>query len=353
MDTLQQSLLDHLFDDATYYVRALEQRQQQFILQRMSRQAYQSSSFLNERLHADDDLFYLLPMQETLAHFDARPATLQPQHFIFHFALCGSTLLSRCLDHPGHTMVYKEPELLHQLSCHLRWPKGDFLPTDALLRFAIACLQRTTSPKEVPIVKLTDSCSNLIPVCLSTHHDARGVVLYSTLERFLTATLRSPRRRHFIRGMYSRAVDDFKAVGIVIDPDSASLADAEVSAFVWLSLMFRYRAWLNKANGRLLALPMQLWIERPVDVLKHLSTFMSLQLPEDLIEQTVQTGAFTRNAKMTSHTFDQQTYARQEEATHQALRSEIIAGQSWAKTFTRTHPIADTLPHPLSLDPGR
>ncbi len=352
MDTLQQTLLDHLFDDATYYVRALERQQQQFVLQRMSRQAYQSSSFLNERLHADDDLFYLLPMQETLAYAESQPIGSQPLHFIFHFALCGSTLLSRCLDHPGHTMVYKEPELLHQLSCYMRWPADEPLPTEALLEFALACLQRTTSPGEIPIVKPTDSCSNLVPTCLSVHENARGVVLYSTLERFLTATLRTPRRRRFIKGMYSRAVDDFKAVGISADPGRASLADAEVSAFVWLSLMFRYRAWLNEANGSLLALPMHLWIERPVDVLKRLATFMSLKLPETLIEQTILSGAFTRNAKMTSRAFDQQSYAQQEEARQEALHSEITAGKSWAATFTQSHPIADTLPYPLTLEQG-
>ncbi|MEM8487627.1 MAG: hypothetical protein AAF564_18900 [Bacteroidota bacterium] len=349
MDTLQQSLLDHLFDNASLYVRALERRQQQFVIQEMSRQAYRSSSFLNERLHASNDLFYLLPMQETLAHFEAQAVKTHPIHFIFHFAFCGSTLLSRCLDHPGHTMVYKEPELLHQISCHLRWP-SEPLPDTALLNFAIYCLQRTVLPMEVPIVKPTDSCSNLIHACLSTHPNARGVVLYCTLDRFLSATLKSPRRRHFIRGMYSRAVDDFKAVGITFDPGKASLADAEVSAFVWLSLMFRYRNWLNMAEGRLLALRMQCWLEKPVAVLRHLSTFMALDIPRKLIEQTVESGAFTRDAKLTSRVFDQRAYAQQEEARQMKFHAELTAGKSWAEKFTRAHPLEDTLPHQLVLD---
>ncbi len=149
--------------------------------------------------------------------------------------------------------------------------------------------------------------------------------------------------------MYRRAVNDFNAAGIAYDPGEVSLADAEVSAFVWLSLMFRYRDWLNQANGQLLALRMQLWIEKPAAVLQYLSTFMALDLPLELIEQTIETGAFTRDAKLTSRVFDQRAYAQQELARQQKLQAELAAGKSWAEMFTQVHAIEHTLPHQLVL----
>ncbi len=347
MDEHQQDILHALFDSPTYFVRGLEEESKLLVLQKMNRQTYQSTSFLNERILPADDLYHVLPLKPTLAHFHQIAPPPRPIHFIFHFALCGSTLLSRCLDHPGYTMVYKEPDFLHQISCYLRFPKMYDFPYHELLAFCLACLQRTDQPAEVPIVKLTDSCSNLVADCLDFHQEAKGIILYSKLDTFLLATLKSKKRRAYIRGMYLRAKQDFASAGITLDQSKESLSDAQMSGYVWSSLMHRYRNRLTYSHKQLRSLRMESLLTRPEEVLRGVSDFMDLKLSAPLITSSIKDGAFSKNSKAPDLVFDSATYKAQRAAIQSELSAEINEGRAWVDQICAIHPLDDALPSPL------
>jgi hypothetical protein len=83
---------------------------------RMSRDTYSRSTFLDDRTISTDGEEHRVPVASVMDAFNANPPARRPVMFVAHTALCGSTLLSRCLDFPGVCLPYKEPYLLHNLS---------------------------------------------------------------------------------------------------------------------------------------------------------------------------------------------------------------------------------------------
>lgn len=347
MDEHQQAILDTFYDSPAYFVRGLEEDRKMLVLQRMSRQTYQSSSFLNEKLEAADDLYHLLPLDQTLAHFRQSAPLPKPIHYIFHFAFCGSTLLSRCMDYPDHTMVYKEPDLLHQIGYYLRFPNVYSLPAKELLSFGLSSVQRTFQSTETPIVKLTDSCSNLPALCLDVHAEARAIVVYNSLETFLLATLKSRKRRQYTRGMYIRARNDMASAGISLEVSKHMLSDAQMSGYVWLSLMYRYTDWLSRYGSRFRSLKMDSLLAAPLQTMQAASSFMNLKIPPSLFEKTLDQGVFTRHAKAQHLQFDGTIYQSQKAMLMASLATEIEEGQKWVQQVKTQFPVDETLPAPL------
>ena len=347
MDSRQADILAQLYQSPAFYIRGLDEGSRQLVLHHMSRSAYQDSSFLNKHLVGDDDLFDLLPLQETIHHHQTAAPPPKPVHFIFHFAFCGSTLLGRGLDFPGYTMVYKEPYILHQVSHFLRFPSLHNLPAEALLSLSLSAVQRTFSPSETPIVKVTDSCANLVESCLNRHHQSTGIVLYNTLDTFLLATLKAPERRRFIRSHIFRAAYDLKSAGIELTFKPDQLSDAELSGYIWFSLMHRYQALLQNPELSLKSLSMDRLTQEPTAVLKLLNTFMALNIPDSELEQMVTEGAFSTDSKFPDRTFDQQAYQLRQERYRIQVADEIQAGKDLVMQLKQQFPFNHELPQAL------
>lgn len=121
-----------------------------------------------------------------------------PDRFIFHVSFCGSTLLSRLLDVPGHSLVLKEPNCLVDLatwkSLTVRAGKSiDRL--DPALHLARFALRRPFALGEAVTVKPSSWVNNLIPELTA---DPAGILpLFVTIGRagFLRAVLRGGSER--------------------------------------------------------------------------------------------------------------------------------------------------------------
>ncbi len=342
MDSRQLHILHNFHSSPTYYVEGYEESVDAFVVRKMSRQTYKSSSFLNNDLDTVDDLTDLLPHRETIEYFKTHPPPSHPLHFIFHFAFCGSTLLSRCLDYPGHTMVYKEPYFLHQVSSFARFPARDKFSIKDLLDFSLFCSQRTFQPSEVPIVKATDSCSNIVEHCLEGHPASKGIVLYNSLETFLLAMLKSERRRKYIRGMYERALGDLQMAGIHLQLNKSTLEDAEISGLVWFSLMHRYQKLLTTDACSLKSLEMQRFINHPADTLHQIAAYLQIALPWHLVEQNVR-DAFRQNSKTPELPFEYDIYAKHQDSYRAKLATELSKGIKWVDQMRTMHPVGDQL----------
>lgn len=157
-----------------------------------------------------------------------------PLPMIFHVSFCRSTLLSRMLDIPGHSIVYREPAI--QIELADRHVQG--IAVDKALAVATALLGRPIDGARA-VVKPTNWANVLIPVWMRAG-DILPIFITMTPRRFLTAVFRGGRDRiaftiraaeHFARVVPEGA--SWLAAAVAIDRDP--LAQAARLALVALA----------------------------------------------------------------------------------------------------------------------
>jgi hypothetical protein len=116
-----------------------------------------------------------------------------PERFIFHVAFCGSTLLSRLIDVPGHTLVLREPQCLSDIATWQakRDREGrNSGEAGAMLSCARTLLRRRWQVNEAIIVKPSNWINNLLPLLCASPADMRPLFLTMDRARFLRAIFR-------------------------------------------------------------------------------------------------------------------------------------------------------------------
>ena len=361
----QEQALSNLFASPDLYVQDMNWQSGNAKCLRMSRESYSASTFLDHRTIASDDRVETVPIAELMRAWREQAPVPKPLRIIAHTALCGSTLLCRCLDLPGLCLPYREPALLHNLSgiwqLGLQHKLQARLPAaqPSIMDLAVALNSRSYSPAERPVIKLTDSCTSLLPTLLAHYRDSRMLLLYSDLESFLVAMLRSPERREYARNMLTRARLDLSAVGMAqIWPDERTgeppgelpgqlLSDGRAVALIWLSLMYPFLRLLLSVPQNVRSLRSDVFFAAPLQTLDSLDRFFALDIGEDRLQAHLDTGVLSQHAKDAANPFDiEQRKARD---AHAASRfgEEIADAVQWVETITVDAPIPAPLPGAL------
>ena len=320
---------------------------------RMSRDTYSRSIFLDDRTISTDGEEHRVPVASVMDAFNANPPARRPVMFVAHTALCGSTLLSRCLDFPGVCLPYKEPYLLHNLSGIWRLGLQKQLHAKVgrsrphIMDLALALVARTYGAAEKPVVKLTDTCTSLLPSILSRNPGSRILLLYHGLRRFLVAMLRYPGRRQYARNMQIRAEADLRVVGRDDLLAERELSDARCAALVWMGLMYPYLRLLAASPQRIRSLDAADFFADPEATLNRLDRFFGLEIGADRMAERLAGGVLSRDAKSADADFDSGRYRAELESAEAALRDEIDDAVAWVDRITTVEPIPATLPNPL------
>jgi hypothetical protein len=319
----------------------------------MSRHTYSASSFLDHRTISADDHLLTLPIVELMRAYREQRPSPRPLRIIAHTALCGSTLLCRCLDVPGLCLPYKEPYLLHKLSGIWRLDLQDKLQAslpDAgppILDLALALASRSYDTAEQPVIKLTDSCTSLLPTLLGHYPDSRMLLMYSDLESFLVAILRSPGRREFARNMLTRSRLDLTAVGLRRLVKDEDLGDGRCIALVWLSLMYPFMRLLASLPKRVRSLKSDVLFSSPVETVTAVDEFFSLGIGESRLRAHLNGGVLSRDAKRRAVQFDNEQRNAEQLAAAEMFRDEIDEALEWTSGITAGAPIPGELPNPI------
>lgn len=347
------SRLDNLFTSPDLYVRDVDWKTCEAVCVQMSRNSYGRSAFLDQRTITAAEGEHRFPVASLMDAYNCQRPGLPPPMFIAHTALCGSTLLTRCLDIPGTCMPYREPYLFHNLSgiWRLRLQEkvhqkiGRDRPT--ILDLAVMLVSRTYGEGEKSVVKLSDTCTSLLPSILARKPESRVLLLYQELQRFLVAMLRFPYRRQYVRNMRVRAEVDLRAVGRGDIPAGPDLNDGRCAAVVWLGLMYPYLRLLAAAPHRVRSLNAGSFFDAPTDTVKKLDAFFSLSIGHERLEQHIAEGALSRNAKHADEDFDADRYTADLASAQIELRDEIDDAVTWAESVSAAEPIPPHLPNPL------
>lgn len=313
----------------------------------LTRDNYSRSTFLDDRLdHATDITSVSLSELKTAANQHLPPRQMG---FIFHIAFCGSTLLSRCLDQPGICLPYKEPAILHALSHYKRSleEQGYDIDVNEQLSLCLALLGRTFSATEIPVIKPSDTCNNMIGPFISHHPDNAGLLLYRNLRPYALSMLEHPSRRGFMRQCLDRGRMDLKRLGILQEVDTSTLNDAQTAAYLWLSQLYLYQYWLLQPELNLRSLNAEEFYHQPDNTLQHVAELFRLNLTQQDITAIMSSGIMDRDAKDSMSDSSFQSRAAMKKRIAEDIADELDECEAWVKPYIEKYPLDYPLPRNL------
>ena len=195
------------------------------VLAAMDRAAYRRSIFLDRRISPAREHVWRVP----LAALAGAVPPAQPMGWIFHVAHCGSTLLARALDELGGALVLREPLALRKLA---------LAPDPALLPPVLALLSRRYPGDGRSVVKANVPVNFMLDAIAAADPQAPAVLLWSRLPDYLTAVLRSPNHRRWVRNITALLADHLGEL--------EGLGDAERAAALWIAQHRRFADTLDR-----------------------------------------------------------------------------------------------------------
>lgn len=348
----QSRIVNRLFDSPDLYVPMIDEEKGAALVVRMTRETYSKSAFLDQRTERAASEVELVPLRSVEQAFREKKLNSRPLRFIFHPAFAGSTLICRCLDHPGICLTYKEPSLLLQISLDHRnsflWkqPRSKLLSLD----LALALLSRSYTPTEEIVIKPADPCVILARELLTRHPQSRALFLNLPLEEFVISMLKRSDRREFVRGNIMRAETDLAAINLSPDVDPKRLGDAEAAAYVWYGLMAYYLDVLTDSSLRARSLDAATFYRKPYESLNALVSFFDLDLTSAHIEAAVRENVFTTDSKNPSVQIDAASRVVEDARLRERLSREIDDARKWVQLNTKALPIPTGLPRPLMAE---
>ncbi|MFN8640536.1 MAG: hypothetical protein U0802_02305 [Candidatus Binatia bacterium] len=166
-----------------------------------------------------------------------------PLHYVLHMGLCCSTLLGRALDRLPGVFCLREPTALNELTMWIERAHdaaGHASPWQASaeaepwLRLLHFLLQRGYRGGRGNVVKTLPQTALIAPWLLERDERSRALYLYVDPTTFLCQTLRSRRRRTWVRGCLRFSHADWRA-------SYDTLSDCEAAAMTWATRMEQYR----------------------------------------------------------------------------------------------------------------
>jgi hypothetical protein len=327
-----------------------------FQLAHVSRQTYRDSAFLDHRIKP-------LP-SETMSlngtQVDAllKHSRLAQSAWIFHTGFCCSTLLASCLDHPGSTLVLREPLVLSRLAHAKRTASGKHAVGQQTASFEILTervigLCERNYAGESLLIKPSNFANNLIGDCLPSkppQPQRKAILMSSSLDALLVSILKkSTEAEASLSGFLQALLQDsdyLEAAGLLsmglTDGPSAmdKLTLLQQSVVFWHCQRHLLQQRLAAAgNDWFMPLSMERFLAEPEAALADVSRFLGLGLSVENIQQTVESGAFRRHSKQAVTDYGPDFYRREQQQIREHFAQEISEVLSWAGPLLQRLPV--------------
>ena len=341
--------LESLFLVPEYYLLEFSGNHAHFV--RMDRNTYHESIFTDsQRIVTADSEIYRIEIVKLLELFEARNASLPAVQFIFHVAHCGSTLLARALDRPGHNLVYREPSALRQLAvaynpmepldAHSMWSR--------CLRMLYALLSRTFEASQPVIIKANVPVNFILPEILSVNPESSAILLYSDLESFLIAALKSQERRHWVSNVLKELATNISRSTMLPTETMEGLSPGAAAACIWLAQINRFNN-IPGTSTRIRSLNCDTLYDSPVETLRCAFDFLNQDVTDNEVQEIVSGELFSSYSKSPGMRYTNQDRLDEKLKNSSRLADEISEGTEWIKSITGNTSISETLPFPLVL----
>lgn len=297
----------------------------------VTRDILAGSSFIDQRIRADLDTARSVSLAEIEQTPPPRNACAPA--FIFHTAFCCSTLLARSLDHPGRTLVMREPPSLLQLAEMRRGPAEARQRGDALLEPTLRLLNRPFAAGERVLIKPTNLVNNLAPALAEARPGSRVLVLYDDLEAFLVSVLKRPRESE--RGIalfLQRLLRDEPAQRL---PRGAlEVTDLpRRAALAWALQMHALNDWFagmgQPAGARARILQTPELLGRPRETLQASADWLDLGLPDDVLDEMARGPVWQENAKAPGQDYSPARRSQEGDMVKRMFGAEMLRARRW------------------------
>ncbi|MEO7178023.1 MAG: hypothetical protein ABIW83_04200 [Allosphingosinicella sp.] len=297
--------LDDLFASPDHFLQSFEDDGAIFVP--MDRAAYHRSIFLDHRISPAASRSMRVPLPALAG--ETRKAA--PTGWIFHVAHCGSTLLARALDEPSLNLVLREPLALRQMA---------FARHPGRLALTAAMLSKRYRDDLPTIVKANVPVNFLLPDLAALAPQARAIFLYSPLEDYLLAILRSENHRGWLQRVTAQ-------LGAYLG-DLSGLSDAERCAALWLAQMKAFANAISlMPNAR--ALNAETFFAAPRPTLATAAAHLGVPMSEAMVDAAVSGPLFATYSKNPELPFDNRARLARRAELEEPLAPELALARSW------------------------
>mgnify|MGYP003576188596 CR=1 FL=1 len=190
---------ERIVHDAEWLPYTFDPSGRSLVFARVPEEVRRSAPFLDSEAIRSCELALLpQPMVEKAAE------TVQtvPVHFIFHTALCGSTMLMRAINETGSATGIREPAIL--LNLYHRMRTGSRIDEAHRLDLVLRLLARPFGDRAAVVIKPSCFVNPLVSDLLSHASGSRAVLLRSDLRAFLLGIAkRGPEARTWSRQVFA------------------------------------------------------------------------------------------------------------------------------------------------------
>lgn len=281
---------------------------------------------------------------------EAVDAHQAPLHFIFHTALCGSTLMLKALDIPGRTQGLKEPDVLINLAN--RFIRSDDLANRERLDLVLRLLARPLEPGEVTIVKPSNFANRLALPMLEVSPESSAVLLYSDARTLLRSILK--------RGMWGRIWGRklFQSTSLwtslnfgYSEEEIFLLTDLQALGLAWLMQIHHFAQIAQRMGDRITIVDSADFLADPTRTLRRVSRLFHLDLDEAAIDDVVNGPTFARHSKFSERGYGQAERTAEHSAAEAAHHDELEMVVKWVETVA-AHMKVDLRPASAFLERG-
>lgn len=261
----------------------------------------------------------------------ARECTQAPIHFIFHTALCGSTLMVKAFDVPGHAHAVKEPDVLINLAN--RFIRSDDRSNRERLGLILRLLARPFEPDEAIVVKPSNIANRLALPILEARPETRAVLLYSDVRSLLRSIVN--------RGMWGRiwgrrifhSVIRWTSLDFGYSPEETFvLTDLQALALGWLMQVHHFAEIRRRVGDRVMLVDSADFLADPAQTLQRISRLFELNLDQCAIDEVVKGPTFARHSKFSERGYGRAERTADHSAAEAAHHEELEMVVKWVET---------------------
>jgi hypothetical protein len=269
------------------------------------------------------------PARDIAAHVGEAPDG--PLHFIYHTALCGSTLMAKALDLPGHAHALREPDVLINLANRL--VRSDDPGNRDRLKLVLRLLARSFAPGEAVIVKPSNVANRLALLALEARADSRAVLLYSDVRPLLRSILN--------RGMWGRiwgrrifaSMSSWTSLNLGYSAEEVFiLTDLQALALGWLMQIHHFAEVARRMGERVMIVDGADFFGDPAPVLRRVATLFRLGIDDSEIEKIVSGPKFSRHSKLSDRGYGHAERQADQSAAESAHGEELDMVVTWIGT---------------------
>lgn len=309
-------------------------------LAQVSRASYKQTSFLDHRIQPLPTLTRSVNEAQLVAIL--RQIKNPHSAWIFHTGFCCSTLLASCLDHPETTLVLREPMVLSRLA-QLKRDQREKQPGQELISNVLAMCERSY-PGEALLIKPSNFANALLPDLASNTGSGtkrKAVLMSSGLYSLLVSMMKKKAEAEAtLPGFVRSLLKDSDYQQRTDLPDVGALNLLQQSVVFWHCQRYFLQNYMVAAlPGSFMTLSMERFLAEPEVVLRDTSQFLGLGLADSVLQETVQSGAFTRHSKQQQKKYNPQAHLVEQQETAKQFGVEISAALEWAKPLLEKLPV--------------